>query len=355
MNFEQDQDLAQFAFRFLENRGAALERTIDGFEALLPDPVSQILGVPEHIRIKNGSGDDTNGNFSISYGSPLLEKMVDAACGHAPLLACSLEFDYLKSQGFDRLVKEQFRFYKSIGEVESSAIIKTDYLLVICRYVAQSDEQKEGLLRPAFSYETGALIPRMEEMLSGIVKDFRNPPRPVRNDENLERIIEGIKNQSGEILEEEMLSFRESMARRFRRDATNLEEYYDALKKEMEKSLERPGLSEELIKDRKEKIAILPGELARKRDDLFKKYSIRLKVEPCAVMFVRTPAVRILYRVSIGRNRKTLPLTYNPVTKSMDPLVCQGCGRSITDIYFCDQRHLLCSRCGGKCPLCRGP
>jgi len=236
--------------------------------------------------------------------------------------------------------------------VESSAIIKTDYLLVICRYVAQSDEQKEGLLRLAFSYETGTLIPRMEEMLSSIVKDFRNSPRPVWKDENLERIIEGIRNQSEEILETEMVSFRESMARRFRRDAANLEEYYDALKKEMEKSIERPGLSEELIKDRKEKTAHLPGELARKRDDLFKKYSIRLKVEPCAVMFVRTPAVRILYRVSIGRKRKTLPLTYNPVTRSMDPLVCQGCGRSITDIHFCDQRHLLCPRCNEECPVC---
>ena len=201
-------------------------------------------------------------------------------------------------------------------------------------------------------FRSGALIPRMEEMLSGIVKDFRNPPRPVRNDENLKRIIEGIRNQSGEILETEMLSFRESMVRRFRRDATNLEEYYDALKKEMEKSIERPGLSEELIKDRKEKTALLPGELARKRDDLFKKYSIGLKVEPCAAMFLRTPAVRVLYRLSIGRNRKTLPLTYNPVTRSMDPLVCQGCGRSITDVHFCDQRHLLCPWCNEDCPVC---
>ncbi|MBU0734845.1 MAG: hypothetical protein KKG10_11915 [Proteobacteria bacterium] len=352
MSFEQDQDLVQFAFRFLENRGAVLERTGDGFEALLPGPLSQMLGTPEHIQIKNGSGDDTNGMFSISYGSPLLEKMVDAARGQAPILACSLEFDYLKSQGFDRLVKEQFRFYKSMGEVESSAIIKTDYLLVICRYVAQSDEQKEGLLRLAFSYETGALIPRMEEMLSSIVKDFGNPPGPVWKDENLERIVEGIKNQSKGILAEEILSFKESMTRRFRRDAANLEEYYDALKKEMEKSLERPGLSDELIKDRKEKIALLPDELAKKRDDLFKKYSIRLKVEPCGVMFVRTPAVRVLYRVSIGRKRKNLSLTYNPVTRTMDPLVCQGCGRTIWNVHFCDQHHLLCSWCNEQCPLC---
>lgn len=352
MSFEQDQELEQFTIRFLENQGAVLERTGDGFEALLPGALSQILGTPEYIRIKNESGDDTNGILSICYGSPLLEKMVDAACAQVPIVACSLEFDYLKSQGFNRLVKKQFHFYKSMGKVESSAIIKTDYLLVICRYVAQSDEQKQGLIRLALSYETGALIPHMEEMLSSAVKDFKNPPRPVWKDGNLERIIEGIKNQSKEILGEEILSFKESMTRRFRRDVANLEEYYDALRKEMEKSLERPGLSDALIKDRKEKMSLLPGELARKRDDLFKKYSIRLKVEPCAAMFVRTPAVRVLYRVSIGRNRKNLSLTYNPVTRSMDPLVCQGCGKSITHVHFCDQRHLLCAWCHEECPVC---
>ncbi|MFH1951134.1 MAG: hypothetical protein ABIL06_05920, partial [Pseudomonadota bacterium] len=87
-------------------------------------------------------------------------------------------------------------------------------------------------------------------------------------------------------------------------------------------------------------------------DDLFKKYSIRLKVEPCGVMFVRTPAVRVLYRVSIGRKRKNLSLTYNPVTRTMDPLVCQGCGKTIWNVHFCDQHHLLCSRCNEQCPLC---
>jgi hypothetical protein len=151
---------------------------------------------------------------------------------------------------------------------------------------------------------------------------------------------------------EEINSFQESMTRRFRRDVDNLEEYYHALKKEMEKSLERPGLSPELINDRKEKIALVPDELASKRDDLFKKYSIKVKLEPCAAMVINTPAVKILYKISIGRNHNSLSLTYNPVTKSIDPLVCHGCGRSITRVYFCNHLHLLCAMCSERCPVC---
>ena len=131
-----------------------------------------------------------------------------------------------------------------------------------------------------------------------------------------------------------------------------LKNIYRDLEKEMKKTLRRHRLSEELVKERNEKIALLPRELERKRDDLFKKYSIRVDIEPCAAMLVSTPAIKVLYYVLIGKKRKNISLIYNPVTRMLDPLVCQGCGKSITTICFCDNLHLLCQACGEKCPLC---
>jgi len=352
MSSDADRELGQFTFCFLENRGAVLERNSGGFEALLPTTVSELLGIPEHIRISDDTGSHSKAHYSVSYGSPLLEKMVDTACGQVPLIACQLTFDYLKSQGFDRLIEDQFTFYSAVGKTESTGIVKTVYLFLNCRYVAQSDEQKQGLLKLVVNYETGALIPHMEDVLSTPAKNFETSLQPIREDGKLPEIMERIKDQSEGMLTAELQSFRESMNRRFRRDAANIEEYYNALKVEMGKSLERPGLSDELIKDRKEKIALLPHELARKRDDLFKKYSIKVTIVPCAATFINTPAVKVLYRVSVGRSQKTLALLYNPVTRLMDPLVCRGCGRSITSIYFCNHLHVLCSRCNKIYPLC---
>jgi hypothetical protein len=353
MSSNPDHELDQFAIRFLENRGAVLERNKDGFEALLPGELSQLIETPDHIRIENGLDSEVVGVYSMSYGSPLLEKMVDAACARVPILSCELEFGYLKSQGFDRLISEQFQFFNSVGKVESSAAIRTDYILLSCRYLAQSDEQKQGLLQLVFDCETGASIPGMAKMISSVPRDFRPPSKSFWKKYMLKRIMDGIEDQSREILAEEVRSFEQSMNRRFRRDVINLEEYYDALKREMEKSIERPGLSQEVIRDRKTKIGLLPDELARKRDDLFKKYSIRIKVEPCAAMFIRTPAVRVIYGVSVGKNKRNLSLTYNPVTRSMDPMVCQGCGKSTLRAHFCARLHLLCVRCNKKCPICQ--
>lgn len=352
MNSKSNQELEEFACRFLENQGAVLERNEHGFEALLPENLSEVFGTSEHININTGSDPESEGVYSINYGSSLLEKMVDAVCGDVPLLACQLQFDYLKREGFDSLIQEQFFFSKSAGKTESRAKINTAYIFLTCRYTAQSDEQKQGLVSLVFNLETGAYIPHMAELFSAAGKFFIPLQKPIWKDGQLERVMKCIKEQSKEILMDELNSFHETMTRRFRRDVANLEEYYHALEKEMEKNLERPRLSEELIKERREKIDLLPDELERKRDDLFKKYSIKINVEPCAVMLINTPAVKVLYNIFIRRTRENVSLIYNPVTKALDPLVCQGCGKSITNIYFCNHLHLLCSMCSEKCPLC---
>lgn len=351
MNSESNKELEEFAYRFLENQGAVVERNERGFEALIPGNLSKVLGTSEHINI-NTSDSESEGTYSINYGSALLEKMIDAVCGDVPLLACQLQFDYLKKEGFDSLVKEQFFFCKSVGKTEGRAKINTAYIFLTCRYTAQSDEQKQGLLSLIFNLETGAYVPYMAELLSAAGTNFIPLQKPVWKDGQLEMVMKCIKEQSKGILMEELNSFYETMTRRFSRDAANLEEYYHALEKEMEKNLKRHHLSKELIKERREKIDLLPDELERKRDDLFKKYSIKVNVEPCAVMLINTPAVKVLYNIFIRRTRKNVSLIYNPVTKALDPLVCQGCGKSITNIYFCNHLHLLCSMCSEKCPLC---
>ena len=350
MSFEPDQELEHFVCRFLETHGAVLEENSKGFEALLPDNLSGLLETPEYIHINWGSVPDINPEskhaYSINYGSHLLEKMVNAACTQVPLLACQLEFGYLKSAGFERLINGQFSFFGSVGLVESTAKIKTEYLFLTCRYIAQSDEQKEGLVSLIFNLETGAHVPHMADMLSLAARDFKTEKKGVAwKDKQIKEIMEWIRRQIKESITEKICPFQESMTRRFRRDVSNLEEYYASLKEEMEKSLERPGLSDQLIKDRQEKITLIPDELARKKDDLFKKYSVKVKVEPCSAMLISTPAIKILYKTSIGKKRKNFSLIYNPVTKSVDPLVCQKCGRSATNIYFNDRLHLLCPAC----------
>jgi hypothetical protein len=357
MSSDPDEKLERFIRRFFETHGAEVEKNDGGFEVLMPEDLAELLHTPEYIHLKYGESDEsdlkTKDGYYFNYGSQLLDHIVSAACRQVPLLACQLNFDYIKSQGFDSLIQKQLAFHGSLCRVESWATIKTEYLYLTCRYLAQSDEQKEGLLNLVFNLETGAYVPEMDSIISLAAKDFKIHIKYLGWDvEQIEKIMEWVKIQVKSVIAEETGPFQESMNRRFRRDVANLEEYYNSLKQEMEKSLQRPGLSEQLIRDRKEKIALLPDELERKKDDLFKKYSIKVNMELCSAMWIMAPAVKVLCKTSVGRKNKNLSLTYNPVTKSLDPLVCQGCKKSTTSIYFCDDLHLLCPDCSKKCPVC---
>ncbi|MBW1888846.1 MAG: hypothetical protein JRI52_10950, partial [Deltaproteobacteria bacterium] len=184
MNFETDHDMESFAHRFLMHNDAAVEMNDTCFEALLPEDLSLLLETPEYIRINRGPlpGDESadKGIYSINYGSPLLEKMISAICSRTPFVACDIKFDYLKSQGFDNLIREQIIFNKSIGRVESWAKVRTDYLLLTVRYLAQSDEQKEGLMSLVFNLETGSHIPTMVRHLSLVPQEFIADNKKVR-------------------------------------------------------------------------------------------------------------------------------------------------------------------------------
>ena len=351
MNFNSDTTLEQFVRRFLGFNGAVMEQRPEGLEALLPEHLAARLNTPEYLHI--ATGENAKEKFSIHYGSPLLEKIVDAACDTVPLISCRLEFNYIKRQGFDRLIQDQFVFYNCVGRVESAAEVRTEYLLLTCRYLAQSDEQKEGLVALPFNLETGAAVSEMGRMFDAVERTFEtDSEQTFLGDDKIKAILTWTQRQAGKVLEKEIASFQDSMNRRFRRDVANLEEYYEDLRKEMEDSLKRPGISDQLMADRKAKISLIPEELERKKADLFKKYSIRVKLEFCGGIQIRTPAVKILYQTSCGRKQKQLSMIYNPVTKSMDPLVCDGCGDSTFNIRFCDHLHILCPACGAKCPAC---
>jgi len=352
MNSETLREPFLFGRRFLERQGAVIEAIPAGFDALLPQDLAERLEVPDYVRIKEGQSSESKEEYAIHYGSPLLDKMVEFSCGNLPLASCLVSFHYLKSQGFDRLIQEQFRFRKALCRVISTAPIKTDYLEIACRYVARSDEQKEGLISLFFHFDTGALIPGGLDACANATTDAAALPDSSKDNNKWDRIINTLSRVTSGLIAEEIQDFRDSMNRRLRRDAKNLEEYYETLKKEMGASLGRSGLSDHLIQDRRQKMALLPEELARKKDDLLQKYSIRVKIIPCAALFIRTPAVRVLCDVHIGREKRPISLTYNPLTKTLDPLVCEGCAGSTTIVSFCPRHHVLCPQCSENCRAC---
>ncbi|MGA6925267.1 MAG: hypothetical protein WBY88_06270 [Desulfosarcina sp.] len=351
MNSDQAFNLEAFVEQFFICQGAAIEKKGHRLDVLAPPELARQIGIPELCSLTIGS-EDSDG-YGIHYGAPLLEKIAATACDRVPLVGLRLAFHYLKSQGFDRLIDEWFTFRGAIVQVGKSAEVLTEYLLLTCRYLAQSDEQKEGLMPLAFNLETGAPVGPIETMLDAAEKQVEAGKTSTAIEaQQVERIIQWVQRRAPRMIEAQIEPFRDSMNRRFRRDVANLEEYYTELKQEMTDNLMRSGLSEGLIQERKEKISLIPNEMAKKKDDLFKKYSIKVKLALTGAMLIRTPAVKLFCRATVGRRKKPLTIVYNPIDKSLDPLVCDGCGDGTYAVQFCDGLHVLCAAWARKCPVC---
>jgi len=354
----KDLDLKQFSVRFLRENGAVLESGNEVVDALLPKDLSYALDVEEHICLAADAGNIEHFGgqncYSIQFQSPLLDRIVSMAGSKPPFLQADLKFHYIKTQGFANLIRDQFEFYKSKIKVTGTADIVTRYILLTCRYLAQSDEQKQGLLDFSVHLDTCALVPGMSGMMINAEKQYLTKPIRGYSTEEIRRIHERVRFYGPAAVEQELSEFVKSMNRRFKRDSTSLDKYYSDLEKEMRESLSRTGISDKLIQERKSKIAMIPDELVAKKKDLLNKYSIRVSFVPIAILAVTTPCVKVFATLVSGHQKITVSMMYNPVTKQMDPLVCQSCGMSMYSLGPCKNMHLNCITCLNQgCTRCQ--
>ncbi len=338
-----------FACRFFKARGGVVEDRGLTRDILLPEAAARTLGMDEFFRV--GPEDVVEQGRStvhaVQLHTPFLDRMLTLAGESSPFARAELKFDYIKTQGFDRLISDRFQFHKSKVRVMKTGEARTRYLMLTCRYTAQSDEIKQGLVEICVNLDTGVVIPDMAAGLSNVQKAFSVKTAGGLNEKKIEGIRKIVFRYGQDLVKDRLASFVESMNRRFQRDTASLEAYYQALETEMRQNLGRTGLSKDLIRERKEKIAMIPDELAAKKKDLLNKYGIRIDFKPAAALHLTCACVTVFARLISGRSHTDFTLTYNPVTKDMDPVACRSCGAGTYGLGLAPNLHITCPGCLG--------
>jgi hypothetical protein len=85
--------------------------------------------------------------------------------------------------------------------------------------------------------------------------------------------------------------------------------------------------------------------MTKKKEDLFNKYSIKVNLKLSSVILIRTPAVKLFCRAEVGRRQKQFGLYFNPITKSLDPLICPKCDQETFQIHFNKLLYPCCLQC----------
>jgi hypothetical protein len=342
MNGTGDPELLSFSAQVLERHGGLVEPESDHLVALLPGTLARELEIPEETRL--GSEE-----FPLLYGSPLLDRIIHLATREVPIVYGQVEISYLKKAGFEQLLQQDLPFPDGQARVVSRGETRTTYMILVGRYVALSDERKEGLIRAAVSEATGTLIPELEESLPNFPLRYFEPGQvPPHFPGRLEKIISSALQGARGQAEEQLSEFFSSMRRRLRRDVRNTVEYYGALKREMEESLRNPHLTEIQRRERGAKIQGVAREMESKIADLENKYQVQVTVTACAALRLLVPVVQINILLRYRKLERTLQVTWNPITRRLDPMLCEGCGQTVRVLFPRDRDariSLLCPAC----------
>jgi hypothetical protein len=335
-------ELLSFAAQVFEKYGGIAEQDHNQVMALLPPGLARSLDLPEEVRLGDGT-------MPLLYGSPVLDRLIQAATKEIPLVFGRIEVPYLKKAGFEQLIGQDIAFTNGQVRLTNRAEARASYMVLICRYVALSDERKEGLVEVGIHEGAGAIIQDLESLWPEFRPEFYTPGKvPPHFSIHLEQTISNAMQKARGLAEEKLTDFIKSMRRRLHRDVKNTREYYEALRKEMEASLSRHNLSEAQRHERISKIEDLPGETARKIEDLQQKYKIQVCLRPCAALRFLIDVVQIIAEIRFRRHTQTIHLTWNPISRRLDPLVCERCYETTRRVHVRENEsriRLLCASC----------
>jgi hypothetical protein len=199
---------------------------------------------------------------------------------------------------------------------------------------------------------SGALIPELEESLQNFSVQYfepgHTPPHfPLRLEKTINTALHGARAQA----ESQLAEFFSSMRRRLRRDVRNTREYYEALKREMADNLKNPNLADGQRQERIAKIQALPRELENKIADLEHKYRVQVTLTACAAMRILVSVVQLGVLLRYRKFQRELQVIWNPLTRRLDPLVCEDCQKTVRAIIPRvpgPRVLLLCPPCAGK-------
>jgi len=342
-----DPELLAFAARVLERHGGLIEPGAEGLLALMPPALAQELEVPEETRFGSEAA-------PLLYGSPLLDRLVGLARREVPVAYAHVEVPYLKKAGFEQLLARDLAFAGSQVRVSSRAQTRTTYMILWCHYVALSDERKEGLVQFGVHEASGAVIPALADLWDESQPRFYPAGRlPALFRDELETALEGAFKNARTLVVADLKPFLASMQRRLSREVKNTREYYLALAREMRAGLAHPLLTEAQRRERQAKIDALPEEVARKIADLEQKYQVRVAISPAAAVRLLVEVVQLLLELRRHRTSRSLSVIWNPLTQSLDPLVCDQCRTSTRHLHPAargDDLCLLCHPCSQKAP-----
>ncbi|MFZ1978449.1 MAG: hypothetical protein WAV76_10890 [Bacteroidota bacterium] len=341
----------------------------NSIDVLLSSTTAEKLGVPEEARLQisqDSSTDTVEKSFStdeesnrnnksntariLGYNAETFEKLSTLIQNRGTFVEQYARHLYLKQEGIDSAVKNNFKPLNGLGRVMSMREQTISYLLCNVQYTAFSDERKEGVVETAVNEFTGLPVEDIRSVLHWV--EFVQTSKPIVERKTTAQIYQGLLRSSQRVIEVELQQFRQSLQRRLKRDFIRVREYYSSLVKEIEGKIQRKGLEGKERAAEVQRIEAIQIELRKKLIDQRERYAVRIAVQWPNAMRIYLDVLVIVYEIQRRQRTREILLIWNPIKKGFEDLGCDRCGSDIKSFWMCDEvLHILCEQCS-VCPKC---
>jgi hypothetical protein len=340
-----------FVEAWCAHQGAVVEPLAEGVEILQPAELATSLGVPEHACYGEQPGP---GSVWVGYGSPVLEKFLQAATREVPWVALALQPYAAPREAAGRKAAEHFSLRNAVHTVEEVRVEMAARLVAHIRYSLVADDRRDGLVEEAVSSSLRVSVPGFWEaaQASGRLHPHETPP----SGDALAEVVSAALVRGEAQARAQARGFLEGFARRQERDLRRMEEYFQGLRAELDKRSRRAKVASE---DQALKAAAIDREREAKLQELRERSHVRLEAALAAAVWVEAPVAGVELRARRRKAERTLRLEYDFATHHLLALACEACGLDAPLPALCDEKlHVICARCvpwpegRWQCPAC---
>jgi hypothetical protein len=340
--------IASWAKDLLVSRGALVEgEEADALRALLPPEVAGALDANDWLSLRFGAaaGSDDESEWLERLGRllPAEARVTGARLRRAGMLrridaAAVLDRELGLQNGIYRLPEEA----QSIGR----------YYFFNFQYTVESDETSLGLWTGCLNAAAGSLVHQPESLLNAVRDDLEDDPSPAVDRTELARLFRVALAWAQPEVRRMASAMEQNAGRRLARDAERIHKYYRDLLHQIEKRIAKQKDDAGAEKERS-RAAATQLDRAAKLDDLARKYSLKIRIEPGDVLAVSLPVREITVRVIRKKAERIAKFHWNAALGSLESPWCEGCSGRAHPLYLCDDRvHFLCKGCHAPCATC---
>lgn len=362
-------DLQGFVADLLERRGAAVE-VVDAEElaVLAPPYVQKSMGWPEFSRLGFGT-ERSPAAIPIGLEGDWVDRL-------AALLSDDGRWTTREVSPGDgvptppsepqRVLDRTLDLPNAVWRFQGMNATYARCLILTFRYVAASDDKREGLIWLGVNTSTGAaitdLVPQMRQILAQL-PDWQAPApttmRAAGPGWDAATIESRLRPLLGRQVRDEIEPFLRAMRRRLTRDRDRVHAFHDELYRAARKRLATLAHAggERAQDDRQRetlRIQAIEREHRAKLDDLRHNYALRVTVEWVQTLELYVPVQRFDVLIRRRKGERLIRVDWHPLIKAMEPPLCEaGFGRGRVRLVCDDKLHLTepagqaaCSSCG---------